>query len=197
MDSQPGAQLSLGGIKPATATDRLFFAILPDPPARNAIAALASDLHARHALHGRLIDAHRLHITLHHIGDDVCLRQDMIDAASVAADRIDTASFDVAFDSASSFDSKRRHNPYVLRCDKDDAPLQAFRRALGEALALQGLKSDLATAYVPHVTLLYDARIVPPQPIDAIRWTTREFVLVHSLLGQGRHEILRRWPLRF
>jgi 2'-5' RNA ligase len=44
--------------------------------------------------------------------------------------------------------------------------------------------------------MLYDGRLVAGQPVEPIRWVVREFVLVHSLLGQTRHEVLGRWALR-
>jgi RNA 2',3'-cyclic 3'-phosphodiesterase len=52
--------------------------------------------------------------------------------------------------------------------------------------------------YEPHVTLLYDDRCVAEQAVDTVRWTVREFVLVHSLHGQGRYVFLGRWkePVR-
>jgi 2'-5' RNA ligase len=46
------------------------------------------------------------------------------------------------------------------------------------------------------MTLLYDDRSVAEQAVETIGWTAREFVLVHSLLGQTRHIPLGRWPLR-
>ena len=49
--------------------------------------------------------------------------------------------------------------------------------------------------YEPHLTLLYDDRCVAEQAIDIVSWTVREFVLVHSLHGQGRYVMLGRWPL--
>jgi len=63
----------------------------------------------------------------------------------------------------------------------------------GGALAKAGVGARQST---PHLTLLYDARRVDEQPIDPIRWTVREFVLVHSLLGQTRYIPLGKWPLR-
>jgi 2'-5' RNA ligase len=35
---------------------------------------------------------------------------------------------------------------------------------------------------------------IPETPIEPINFTIREFVLVNSLIGQGRHDVLRRWP---
>ena len=45
----------------------------------------------------------------------------------------------------------------------------------------------------PHPALV--ARRVDEQPITRIGWTMREFVLVHSLLGQKRYIPLGKWPL--
>jgi len=46
------------------------------------------------------------------------------------------------------------------------------------------------------VTLLYDDCSVAEQAVETICWTAREFVLVHSLIGQTLHVPLARWPLR-
>jgi 2'-5' RNA ligase len=45
------------------------------------------------------------------------------------------------------------------------------------------------------VTLLYDDGLVAERPIGALRWTVREFVLMHSLLGRNARVPLARWPL--
>jgi 2'-5' RNA ligase len=50
--------------------------------------------------------------------------------------------------------------------------------------------------FTPHVTLLYDDRMVPEQAVEPISWRVREFVLTHSLLGKTQHVELGRWPLR-
>ena len=66
---------------------------------------------------------------------------------------------------------------------------------LGAAMQKAGLGRAKAH-YAPPMTLLYDTRRVDEQPIETIRWTAREFVLVHSLLGRGVYKSLGRWPLR-
>jgi 2'-5' RNA ligase len=50
--------------------------------------------------------------------------------------------------------------------------------------------------YTPHLTLLYDDLPLAPRPTDAIIWKAEELLLVRSLLGQSRHELLARLPLR-
>jgi 2'-5' RNA ligase len=37
--------------------------------------------------------------------------------------------------------------------------------------------------------------VIAPEKVAPIAWRAREFVLVHSLLGQTRHIPLARWPL--
>jgi RNA 2',3'-cyclic 3'-phosphodiesterase len=46
------------------------------------------------------------------------------------------------------------------------------------------------------MTLFCDHRVVAKEPIDPIRWVVRGFVLVHSIYGEGRHELPEQWPLR-
>ena len=44
--------------------------------------------------------------------------------------------------------------------------------------------------------MLYDGASVAPQQVEAVEWTVREFVLVHSLIGANLpYTILQRWPL--
>lgn len=191
-------QASLAGFEPAVATDRLFFAVFPDPETAVRIAALARDLHDRHHLRGKPLRSDRLHVTLHHLGDHAGLPRGVVDAAGVAAERAAaTAPFQAAFDSVSSFAGRSRNRPCVLRGAGDDlAPLVALQQELGAAMAAAGLGRHVGRDFTPHVTLLYDDRGLEPQPVERIAWTVRDVVLVHSLLGRTEHRILGRWPLR-
>ena len=101
--------------------------------------------------------------------------------------------FEIAFDRLTSFSGKPGRLPLVLRGGDGVAGVTALQQALGGALAKAGLG---ARQSAPHLTLLYDARRIDEQPIDPVRWTVREFVLVHSLLGQTTYIPLGKWPLR-
>ena len=81
----------------------------------------------------------------------------------------------------------------MLRSHDGATGVTALQHALGTALAKAGLA---ARPSAPHLTLLYDACRVDEQAIDPVGWTVREFVLVHSLLGQTTYIPLGRWPLR-
>jgi 2'-5' RNA ligase len=176
--------------------DRLFFALYPDEEtARNRIAPLANRLRSELHLQGRVLAVERLHMTLHFLGDFAGLPEELLNAAQAAAASVRLACFELCFDVAASFDHHRGHrNPFVLQGAAGSEGATALRHALGQALAAAGIPSD--PRFTPHVTLLYDDRVVPPQTLSPpVRWTAREVVLVHSLVGRGTHVPIARWPL--
>ncbi len=189
-------QSSLPGFDAAPKlTDRLFLAVFPDAVAAVRIARLAGQLREDHGLQGRPLKTERFHATLHHLGDYAGLPQDLVAIAEDAAASVKAAPFEVVFDRAASFSSAPRNRPFVLRGDAGLDALVAFQVKLGAALKKTVLGRWAKPGYTPHVTLLYDDRSVPEQAVEKISWTVREFVLVHSLIGQTVHIPLARWPL--
>jgi len=146
-------------------------------------------------MRGKLIESPRLHVTLHHLGDYSGLPQDLVDTAMKAAAAVAQPPFEIAFDRVGSF-RRPRNLPLVLRGGDGLAGVTAFQQVLGVAMTQAGLARWVEMRFTPHMTLLYDDRTVEEQPIEPIRWTVREFALVHSLLGQTRHIPLGRWMLR-
>lgn len=177
-------------------TDRLFFAIFPDARAAAQIAGLAQQLREEHGLRGKPLKTERFHVTLHHLGDYAGLPQDLVEVARAAATSVSAAPFDVTFDRAASFSTAPRNRPFVLRGGDGVASLITLQQTLGDALKKTVLGRWAKPAYTPHVTLLYDDRSVPEQPVPAVSWTASEFVLIRSLIGQTLHVPLARWPLR-
>jgi 2'-5' RNA ligase len=176
-------------------TDRLFFAIFPDPATAARIARHADTLRPAHQLGGRPLAPERFHITLHHLGDHAGLRRDIVAMASEAAEAITTAPFEVVFDRAASFHNGG-NNPFVLQGGEGLEALKAFQRDLGLAMARAGLGKLVDKSFTPHVTMLYDRRLVAEQGIEPVRWTVGGFTLIHSLLGRTEHIPLARWTLR-
>jgi 2'-5' RNA ligase len=191
-------QLLLPGIDaPVAPTDRLFFALQPDADAAAQIASLAQTLRVEHGLKGKPLKTAHFHVTLHFLGDHAGLPQPLVVAANQAAERIACPPFQVAFDRVASFRNKsRRLQPLVLRCGDDAPALTTFRQALTDVLKQAGLARSFDMRFTPHVTLLYDTRLLPEQTVAPIQWTVSEFVLIHSLIGRTRHIPLERWPLR-
>lgn len=176
-------------------TDRLFFAIFPDPATATQIARQADALRAAHRLDGRPLAPERFHITLHHLGDHAGVRRDIVAMASDAAGAMATSPFEVVFDRAASFHNGG-NNPFVLQGGEGLEALKAFQRELGLAMARAGLGKLVDRSFTPHVTMLYDRRLVAEQALSPIRWTVGDFTLVHSLLGRTEHIPLARWALR-
>ena len=179
---------------PAPITDRLFFAIFPDPLTAGRIAEQADRLRTAHQLSGRPLADERFHITLHHLGDHAGLRRDIVAMAGEAAQALAAAPFEVTFDRAVSFHNGG-NNPLVLRGDAGLEALKAFQRDLGLAMARAGLGRLIDKAFTPHVTMLYDRRAVAEEPVEPVTWTVSGFTLVHSLLGRTEHVPLARWTL--
>lgn len=188
-------QLSLLGLDdPPRPTDRLFFAVMPDAATAQRIAVQAQALKQRLGLTGRLIEADRLHVTLHHVGDHPGFPPGLVEQARQAGAALRAQPFEVAFERAESFAGRPRNRPFVLRGEHLQ-PLMGLQQALGLEMARAGLGRWVEGRFTPHVTLAYDDRLVPPTPIEPLGWQVAELVLVHSLLGRHQHLVLERWPL--
>ena len=175
--------------------DSLFFAILPESAAATQIELLAKRLRGEHGLKGRALERERFHITLHYLGGYAGVPPNILAAATKAAASVSAAPFEIAFDRTLSFSRGSRSQPLVLSGAEGLAGLNAFQQSLGLAMRKTGLGRWVAPRYTPHLTLLYDDRAVE-QTVETISWTAREFVLINSLVGQHRHQILGRWRLR-
>lgn len=176
--------------------DRIFFAVLPDSETATRIHALAETLKAEHDLGGTLILPEHLHITLFHLGDWRELPKEIVEIAAKSAAEVAAAPFDVACRRVESFRNRTGIFPFVLLAEQGATPLHGFQQTLGAALKKNGLGGATQGDFKPHVTLLRDDTRIKPLAVAPIAWTVRDFVLIHSLLGQTKHVHLGRWPLR-
>jgi 2'-5' RNA ligase len=179
----------------ATPTDRLFFGVFPPEDVAEGLDVLARDLREKNGLKGKAHAKGRFHVTLHHLGDWAGLPKDVLNGARQAAAAVRFAPFEVTFDRAASFEGRPKNRPFVLQGGEGVAAIKAMRQALSTELAKAGQGRVAATQFTPHVTLLYDDKLVAEQPIEPVSWTVTEFVLVHSHLGQTRHDHIGSWPL--
>ena len=192
-------QTSLPGFDPAPEpTDRLFFAVLPDDAAGERIAQLARGLRSAHGLQGKPVEAERLHVSLHGLGDHAGMPDRLVEHASRAAATIALPSFTVRFDRALTFASRSRvsgRRPFVLSGGEGVAGVASLHRVLTMAMRGAGLGGGQATI-TPHLTLLYDGQLVAEQDAGPVEWQVREFVLLHSRIGQNQpYAVLKRWAL--
>jgi 2'-5' RNA ligase len=184
------AESCLPGMGPRQ-LDRLFFSVFPDPPAAVRIANTAQYFHRAYGLKGNPLLTARFHVTVHGIGIYDGLPRSIVDKAMEAGAAVTATSFDVAFDRIKSFSNSHA----LVLCGGDGVDgMMMFHQSLGMAMRKSGLcvRSD----FTPHITLLYDGGRLDEQTINPIRWTVREFVLVHSLTGSTKHVACGRWQLQ-
>lgn len=184
----------LGGIA-STEVHRLFFALMPDAATRERLTAIATGLKAaRPGLRARWIHPDRYHTTLHFLGDHAALRPTLVEAAIAAADKLRAAPFNWTLDGVTSF--RGRSPPCVLHGVETCPSLQALWSALGKTLVLAGQGARLERSFTPHVTLAYShGTMLEPAEVEAVEWPVTDFVLVHSVVGQGGYQTLGRWSL--
>jgi 2'-5' RNA ligase len=177
-------------------TDGLFLAVVPPASMADRISNLIPELRARHGLRGEPLSPRRLHVTLHYLGSYNGLPRKLMETVCAAAPAVSMPPFEISFDRALSFTSRKKARPFVLRAGGDVIPLLGLHRAVGEAITRAGLGRWVTRHFTPHMTLLYDRRLVDEHPIESLGWTVTDFVFVHSLVGQGVHNHLARWPLQ-
>ena len=177
-------------------TSNLFFALFPDADTAAELAGLGARLREQCGLKGHVLDADQFHVSLCHIGTyDGDVPEGILTQARRAAASIAVQPFDVTFDHARSI-AGDHNKPFVLMSRERNSAIKSLQHALGQALTRAGLGRWVATAYNPHVTLLYDAHDVTMEHIAKVAWTAREFVLVRSLIGESRYVRLDVWPFQ-
>lgn len=179
----------MSGGAAAAARGRVFFALWPDERVRGALAALAGE--AQIECGGRATKAAKVHLTLFFVGD---IERERIGRLQSIAREIRGAPFELEIDQLGYW----RHNRIVwagaTRCPRN---LSLLAHALHAALTREGLPAE-ERPYVPHITLLRNARRQPKsKSVAPIAWRAEEFVLVESVQAgsAARYEVIARWPL--
>jgi len=175
----------------------LFYAIVPEAEDAQRIHLIAEELCSLRGLHGKCLDAARLHITLLAVTHfRQALSRSIIDAALAAGTRTSYPQFSVSMDHALSFANERSHgnHPFVLGCTaQGDQAIAMLRKSLAMACKGCGLRTDASTT--PHMTMLYDRLVIARQPIDAIHWPVTRFALIVSHVGLNHYQWLGQWRL--
>jgi 2'-5' RNA ligase len=172
-------------------TDRLFFAVLPDAEAVEAIRSARRKLCERAGLAGPEILPEHLHVVLWRVGDYVVPpTSEDIGAILLRAGTVERRPFSLSFGCAKSLS----RGALVLCAGRGSAELEDLSTLLRESLTPPG--AERKNAVRPHLMLMRSETILPERRIKAIGWTVREIVLVHSLLGKATHRIVGRLPLR-
>lgn len=169
--------------------DRFFFAVLPPAETAGRIAAYARALGLMHAP----VTAERLHMTLA-ITDD--FKQGKCPAAYVetllrAGERIAAPPFAMTLGRLAVGTKSVLALPGEGRTGG-----KTVYDCITQAMAAMRAPLRARARYSPHMTLSYDEAVKPGglRKLD-LGWLVTEVVLIHSVVGLHRHEVLNRWPL--
>ena len=172
----------------------VYFAFKPEPAVAEQGVSIGSRLCAKHGLIGRVSPA-VLHVTICPIAYLPKLSDEDIDAARKVAGSLVAEPFEMILDRIRTYPNGQERLPLVAFADNGVPRAGLFRHALIADLRRGGFMIHRKLPKL-HMTLLYDRRTVAEEPIDPIRWIVRDFALVHSIHGEGRHVLLGQWPLR-
>ncbi|HKY02461.1 MAG TPA: RNA 2',3'-cyclic phosphodiesterase [Burkholderiales bacterium] len=167
------------------ATERVFFALWPDEPTRLQLNIWRDTLYQQ--TQGRCTQTEDIHLTLAFLGDTSLAD---IDRAIVAAEQVAVPRLDLRIDMPAYW----KHNRIVWAgLQEIPSPLNELVSTLREALSQAHVAFD-AKPFVPHVTLIRNARDFQPIDLTSIDWRVDRFVLARSARGSAsRYEIVRQW----
>jgi 2'-5' RNA ligase len=169
-------------------SQRLFFALWPDPEVRERLAALAGRLDVGG---GRRTPPQSLHVTLLFLGEVDAARRSCVETV---AGGVRSAPFDLALDRTGWW-----RRPQVLWAGATRTPeaLATLAARLQQGCAACGFPPE-DRPFAVHATLARRVMAAPPpRGFDPIPWSVSEFCLVESRLERGGSEyrVLRSWPL--
>lgn len=140
---------------------------------------------------GRAVPAHNIHLTLVFLG---AVARDRLDGLEALAATVEGAAFSLEINQVDYW----RHNRIVWAGVRDCPDvLTGLVKRLEHALAGVGFRLN-QRPYVPHITLLRDARRAPAQNrLAPVAWPVSEFALVESvqLDNSQLYEVLQSWRL--
>lgn len=164
---------------------RLFFAVRPPAEVIPEIAALRDGFGQTR----NFVRDEQLHLTTWLFDDSQDFPTAAASRAQAAVEAVPLQPFRVVLDRMVG----GRGNVLLLPSE----PLRGFvvfQARLDHELRAKGLFPDPRWRFNPHLTLLYGQHEIDV-PVDAISWTAQEILLIDSVVGERRHDIVARWPL--
>jgi RNA 2',3'-cyclic 3'-phosphodiesterase len=148
-------------------------------------------LRQRHGTTRAVVPARRLHVTCCDLGDfSAAPPQALVDATKAAVGALARPGFQIVFDRVLRF---KGNEALVMRERDGVTALTEFRDAMSQVLVQAGVPVDSGSTL--HMTLAYGGSGVSEPLAEPVSWRAQDFVLIHSLIGQGQHRHLARWPL--
>lgn len=174
----------------------VFVGLYPEPEAARGLDAAQRRLRTEFGVPDRaLTPAGRLHVSLFGLTEQPgAPRPARIDQIAGVLSRVRMGAFRIAFNTVCSFRGKRSSRAVVLTGDDGVIGVSMLGDAIEAAFRAAGFGGWRAST--PHLTLAWSDVTVPETPTLPVTWTAREFVLIDSIQGAGRHQVLGRWGLK-
>ncbi|MBU1376288.1 MAG: 2'-5' RNA ligase family protein [Alphaproteobacteria bacterium] len=173
----------------------VYFAILPPPEVAEQALRLITAARGRHGLTAKPTPPDRLHVSLNYIGDFKRPCGPVIDKAAEAARPVAARPFTVAFNRFGSWGLGGKGGPIVLWGDDGVIGVDDLYSSIHRALVKPGMVPRREVEMTPHMTLIRDKAHIPETFVDPVSWTVDEFVLIYAIHGEGRYEVVERYPL--
>jgi 2'-5' RNA ligase len=174
---------------------RYFFALQPPPLATDEIVRLTEALRRRRRGLGAPMGRGRHHVSLVSLGVDDRPLDAWSRRAAAAVTAVRRPAFRLAFNRIAAFAGGGGKRALVLRGDEGVLGVDLLRADIQAALCAAGLARRREQPFEAHLTLVRGPDDAPETFIAPISWVAREFVLIHSYVGEGRYEIAGRFPL--
>jgi 2'-5' RNA ligase len=168
-------------------SERLFFALWPDPALREALRARIEQITA--LIEGKPQRPDQWHVTLEFLGQ---VPGERLPALRAAADRVSRSPVTIEFDRVEHW---RKPQVVCLVASRVAAGLETLAAQLHVALAEEGFALD-ARPFRPHVTLARKVRAAVDSCLDPpLVWRSDGFALVRSVTDPSgsRYEPLDWW----
>ena len=164
---------------------RLFFAITP---AMHAIPPIESA--RRTYCSGRPVKSEHLHVTMEIFDDHIGVPEALVERLIAVGNDIDMPGFLLSLGRVVG-----TTRSVALRPNGRSTGLALLQRAIRERVIDAGLSPREGWTFNPHMTLGYRDEPAFSRAIDPILWQVEELVLIHSHVGETRHDVIGRWTL--
>jgi RNA 2',3'-cyclic 3'-phosphodiesterase len=173
---------------------KLYFALQPPPEVAEQALRLLQTLRPAERFTAKAMPPARLHVSLNWVGGFGRPPTGIVDKAREVGAAVKLRPFDVSFNRIGTWRSGDPP-PLVLWGDEGVIGVETLYKTLHRAMVGPGMAPRREPPLEPHLTLMRDQAVMPEAFIDPIRWTAREFVLLQSVYGEGRLDVLARFPL--
>lgn len=173
----------------------VYLALLPPPEAAAEALARLEAHPLRRRLSAKPTPPNRLHVSLFGIGEFKRPPTPVFDKVMDAVAEVATRRFVVEFNRLGTWGRGDPPRHAVLWGDEGVIGVNALYSDIHRALRRVEMAPRREPAFEPHMTLIYDEVEIPETPVEPVRWTVTEFVLIHAVRGEGVYEVKGRVPL--